>query len=70
MLAAGTLRYLLFVRPEPNDMLVRRQGLLHRRVHVIALPRALASIERRQQARCGKQTRKVIRLCFRWPARR
>ena len=61
MLAPGAPENLILVRPQSNDMLVRRQRLLHRRVHVIALTGALASVERRQHARYGKQTGKQIR---------
>src|SRR5262245_16860524 len=45
MLAAGSLENLLLVGPQPHDMLMGTQGLLHRRIDVIALSRALAPIE-------------------------
>src|SRR5690242_15543644 len=62
MLAAGALRDLLLVGPQTNDMLLRCQSFLHRRIDMIALPRALAPVERGEQSRCGEQARKIIRL--------
>ena len=70
MLTAGALRDLVLVGIEPNDMFLRRQCLLHRRIDVIALPRALTPVERSEHARRREQAREVIGLRFRRPNRR
>ena len=70
MLAACALHNLLVVGVEANDVLVGRQGFLHRCVNMIALPRALSLVKRREHARGGKQTREIVRLSFRRSNRR
>jgi hypothetical protein len=54
MLAAGALKDLLLVGIETYDVLMSRQRLLHRSVHVIALAGALAPVEGRQYTCGGK----------------
>ena len=67
VLAAGALRYLLLVGPKTNDMLLGRQGLLHRCINVIAFSRALAPVKGCEHARRREQAREVVRLSFRRP---
>jgi hypothetical protein len=47
MLAAGTLKNLLFVGPETDDMLLGGEALLHRDIDMIAFSGPLTTVERR-----------------------
>ena len=70
VLASLPLEDLTFIRVQADDVFLGRQRFLHRHIHMIASPGALAPIQRCQQARRREYTAKIVCLRFRWPARR